>query len=75
MSESTYAGSCTFYVKGMTCDHCRRAVIAELTAVAGIASADVDLDTGRVDIVTSGPVSAAEIAAAVDEAGYALATR
>ena len=75
MTETSYVGSHTFHVSGMTCDHCRRAVTAELSAGPGIDSVQVDLGTGRVDITTSRPVPATQIAAAVDEAGYAVDAR
>ena len=75
MTETTYLGRHTFHVRGMTCEHCRRAVIAELTAVTGIDDVQVDLTTGRVEVTSSWPVAHAQIAAAVDEAGYALDAR
>ena len=77
----TFIGSTTFTVTGMTCDHCRRAVTQEIFAVEGVQSVDVDLASGTVTVdLASGtvtvtaerPVDRADIAAAVDEAGYAL---
>ena len=75
MSSSTYLGSHTFLVTGMTCEHCRRAVTEEIGAIDGVESVRVELGTGCVDITTSRPVHHAEIAAAVDEAGYTLGPR
>jgi copper chaperone CopZ len=68
----TFIGSTTFTVTGMTCDHCRRAVTQEISAVDGVDSVAVDLASGTVTVTTTGPVDRADIAAAVDEAGYAL---
>ena len=68
----TFIGSTTFSVDGMTCAHCRRAVTDEIAAVAGVESVTVDLATGTVTVTTGRPVDRADIAAAVDEAGYAL---
>jgi copper chaperone CopZ len=68
----TFIGSTTFTVTGMTCDHCRRAVTEEIAAVDGVQSVAVDLASGTVTVSTAGPVDRADIAAAVDEAGYAL---
>jgi copper chaperone len=68
----TFIGSTTFTVTGMTCDHCRRAVTEEISAVDGVESVDVDLASGTVTVTTAGPVDRADIVAAVDEAGYAL---
>ncbi len=68
----TFIGSTTFTVTGMSCDHCRRAVTQEISAVDGVESVDVDLASGTVSVRTARPVDRADIAAAVDEAGYVL---
>jgi copper chaperone CopZ len=68
----TFIGSTTFSVKGMTCAHCQRAVTEEITAVDGVESVTVDLASGTVTVVVDRPVDRVDIAAAVDEAGYAL---
>jgi copper chaperone CopZ len=68
----TFAGSTTFTVDGMTCAHCQRAVTAEISAVDGVESVDVELASGTVTVTTARPVDRADIAAAVDEAGYVL---
>jgi copper chaperone CopZ len=68
----TFVGSTTFTVSGMTCAHCQRAVTEEISAVAGVQSVTVDLATGQVTVAAARPVDRADIAAAVDEAGYAL---
>ena len=68
----TFIGSTTFTVTGMTCAHCRRAVTEEIAAVDGVASVAVDLATGTVTVTAARPVDRVDIAAAVDEAGYAL---
>ena len=67
-----FIGSTTFTVTGMTCAHCERAVTEEIAAVDGVESVTVDLATGMVTVTACRPVDRAEIAAAVDEAGYAL---
>jgi copper chaperone CopZ len=56
----------------MTCDHCVNAVTAELSAIAGVNSIEVDLDSGHVSIESADELSAHDIAAAIDEAGYSL---
>lgn len=71
MSTNTYQVT----VEGMSCDHCVAAVTKELTALEGVASVVVDLDTGRVAYESSRVVPADELAAAVDEAGFELADR
>jgi copper chaperone CopZ len=69
----TFVGATTFTVTGMTCAHCQRAVTEEISGVDGVAMVTVDLPSGTVTVTASRPVDRADIAAAVDEAGYALA--
>jgi copper chaperone CopZ len=68
----TFVGSTTFTVTGMTCAHCERAVTQEIAAVDGVQSVTVDVASGTVTVTATEPVDRADIAAAVDEAGYAL---
>ena len=68
----SFAGTETFRVVGMTCDHCRHAVTAEVSAVPGIQAVSVDVEAGTVTISADQPVDRSDIAAAVDEAGYTL---
>ncbi|MDR1152230.1 MAG: cation transporter [Bifidobacteriaceae bacterium] len=65
-----------YYVSGMTCHHCVRAVIDEVGALDGVTSVKVDLVEGGVSTVTvtcAAPLDQAAMAEAIDEAGYALA--
>ena len=68
----TVVGATTFTVDGMTCDHCRHAVTTEICALPGVDSVDVDLVSGTVTVTANAPIDRADIAAAVDEAGYTL---
>jgi copper chaperone CopZ len=68
----TFIGSTTFTVTGMTCAHCQRAVTEEISGVDGVDAVSVDLASGTVTVIASRAVDRADIAAAVDEAGYAL---
>jgi copper chaperone len=63
----------TFDVVGMTCDHCARAVGNEIRKIDGVDAVDVDLVSGLVSVTSSDGVDSTTVAAAVDEAGYALA--
>ena len=63
----------TFTVIGMTCGHCVAAVTQEVGALAGVTDVSVDLETGEVTVASAQPLSRDDVAAAVDEAGYALA--
>jgi copper chaperone CopZ len=65
----------TYRVDGMTCEHCVRAVKQEVGAIAGVTSVDVVLvaeGTSTVTVESAAALAAAEVAAAIDEAGYAL---
>jgi copper chaperone len=68
------SGVQTFFVTGMTCDHCVRAVTAEFAALPDVTDVAVDLSTGAVTVHSSRRIDVAEAAAAVDEAGYELAS-
>ena len=63
----------SYVVTGMTCDHCVHAVTEEVGAVAGVDEVAVDLKRGRLTVTSRTEVPYATVAAAVDEAGYALA--
>ncbi|WP_433272092.1 heavy-metal-associated domain-containing protein [Actinosynnema sp. CS-041913] len=67
MAESTYT------VTGMTCGHCAASVTGEVTKIAGVTDVAVDLPTGAVTVTSAEPVAEADVRAAVEEAGYALA--
>lgn len=62
----------TYTVKGMTCGHCVSSVKEEVGEVAGVTSVDVDLESGRLTVVSDGPLDEAKISGAVEEAGYEL---
>lgn len=62
----------TYVVPGMHCGHCEASVTEEVSAVAGVESVVVDLETKRVDVTGAGLDDAA-IRAAIEEAGYEAA--
>jgi copper chaperone len=64
----------TYTVTGMTCGHCASAVGREVGAIAGVADVQVDLGSGAVTVASGGPLDLAQVAAAVEEAGYELAS-
>lgn len=68
----SFVGTTTFQVSGMTCGHCVQAVSTEIGRLAGVQTVDVDLPSGMVSVTTEAPLDRADIAAAVDEAGYTL---
>ena len=63
----------TWTVNGMTCGHCVGAVTEEVQAISGVEKVEVDLASGSLTVTSNTPLAEADVAAAVDEAGYALA--
>ena len=66
----------TYPVTGMTCGHCVAAVTQELSALAGGTDVSVDLvegGTSPVTVTSDRPLDPAQVAEAVDEAGYSVA--
>ena len=61
-----------FLVEGMTCGNCAQSVRKALSGIPGVASAQVDLASGRAKVVWSDPsrADAGAIVAAVAKAGY-----
>jgi copper chaperone CopZ len=73
MSQTT-----TFSVDGMTCGNCVKHVTEELAALPGVTDVQVQLVTGGsspVTVTSDAPLSDEAVAAAVDEAGYAVTPR
>lgn len=63
----------TVMVSGMSCGHCVSSVREQVGAIPGVCDVRVDLATGEVTITSEGPVDAAAVKAAVEDAGYQLA--
>lgn len=62
----------TYTVPGMHCGHCKAWVTEELSALEGVESVGVDLDTKLV-VVTGSGLDDAALRAAIEEAGYEAA--
>lgn len=61
----------TLQVNGMTCGHCEKAVKGALSELAGIQGVDVDLASGKVDVVYDDAlVTKNEMKEAIEEQGY-----
>ena len=58
-----------YRVEGMTCEHCSKSVVEEVSAVPGTQDVDVDLDKGTVTVSGHGFTDDA-ISQAIEEAGY-----
>ena len=59
-----------FQVTGMTCGHCEMSVREEVQEIPGVDSVEVSHQSGRLAVISAGPVDEAAVAAAVEEAGY-----
>ncbi len=64
----------TYTVNGMTCGHCATSVTGEITEIDGVTDVAVDLPTGAVTVSSDQPLNHARVRAAVEEAGYQLAS-
>ena len=65
----------SYLVTGMTCGHCVSAVSAEISGLDGVTEVTVDLVPGAVSTVhvrSDAALADADVAAAVEEAGYDL---
>ena len=60
----------TFRVPGMTCGHCEKAVTTEVMKIASVSDVRVDLDTKQVVVASDHELAWADLASAVDEAGF-----
>ena len=63
-----------YVVSGMHCHHCAGSVTEEVFAVSGVTDVKVDLDSGQLVVISDSEIPFPKIEAAVDEAGYSVAT-
>jgi len=63
-----------YIVSGMHCDHCVSSVTEEVSTVNGVTDVKVDLDSGQLIVTSDTDIPLQSIEAAVDEAGYSVAT-
>ncbi|HMQ32207.1 MAG TPA: heavy-metal-associated domain-containing protein [Chloroflexaceae bacterium] len=59
-----------FHVPGVSCQHCVRAVTAEVGKLAGVSNVQVNLDNKVVTVEHGEGVAPEAIVAAIKEAGY-----
>lgn len=64
----------TYAVSGMHCGHCAQSVSGELSKLTGVTNVDVNVAAGAVTVTSETPLVEQDVRAAVDEAGYELAT-
>lgn len=59
-----------FRVPDISCQHCVNAITKEVTALAGVQRVQVNLDAKTVTVEHEPQVTADQIVAAINEAGY-----
>ncbi len=62
----------TYNVPGISCNHCKMAIEGEVSEVSGVTAVDVDVDARTVTV--EGAADEQAIIAAIDEAGYEVAS-
>ncbi|MBN2809820.1 MAG: heavy-metal-associated domain-containing protein [Deltaproteobacteria bacterium] len=62
----------TIIVKGMSCQHCVKAVSDILREFAGVSEVVVDLDSGKVSFAAEVAIDRQLLAQKLDDAGYEL---
>jgi copper chaperone CopZ len=68
----TFVGITSFLIRGTTGGHGEDAVVSSVSRLDGVQSVTVDATSGLVTIAVDRPTDRAEIAAAIDGAGYTL---
>jgi copper chaperone CopZ len=63
-----------YLVSGMHCNHCVGSITEEISAVSGVIDVKVDLGSGQLIVISDTEIPFENIEAAVDEAGYSVAT-
>lgn len=63
-----------YTVTGMTCSHCENAVRSEVEQIPGVQQVAVSAADGSLRVTSDRPLETAAVHAAVDEAGYELAS-
>lgn len=66
------ADTLRYDVPGVSCEHCRAAITAEVGTVTGVSAVVVDLDAKQVT-VTGEQLDDGAVRAAIDEAGFDIA--
>lgn len=59
-----------YQVTGMTCGHCEMSIREEVAQIAGVDEIQVNAQTGKLVVKSTGDLDDAQVLAAVEEAGY-----
>jgi copper chaperone len=69
MTPDTPSTDLTYSVPGVSCGHCRAAIVDEVSALDGVTAVDVDLEGKRVSVRGAG-LEDGVVRAAIEAAGY-----
>jgi copper chaperone CopZ len=64
----------TYTVAGMTCGGCANRVSERVSAVASVTGVQIDVASGEVTVTSDTTLPTADVRAAVEQAGYRLAS-
>lgn len=62
----------TIIVKGMSCQHCVKAVVKALSEIEGVSNVKVDLSKGEASFEESKPINNDILRERIQKAGYEL---
>ena len=62
----------TIKIKGMSCEHCAKAVVKALSEIEGVTDAKVDLSKGEASFEESNPIDDDVLRKRIEKAGYEL---
>ncbi len=74
MNDTITTTTTTFTITGMTCSHCVNAVTEEICKLDGVTGVRIELAAGTATIDSNQQLDPAAVVAAVDEAGYEVAS-
>ena len=67
--------SVTFTAPGISCDHCKRSIEGDLSAVEGVRRVEVEIAAKRVDVdYDESATDVDKLRAAMDDIGYPVAS-
>lgn len=61
-----------YTIKGMSCQHCKNSISAELGRLPGVREVEINLEDGTATVTSDRALDHQSVRAAVDEAGYEL---
>ena len=69
-TEGLTMNQTTFWIEGMTCQHCRQTVQRALSSLEGVQQVEVSLSDKKAVLLHSSPLDPATAVQAVEQAGF-----